>query len=189
MLINTSGELTAVPGSPGGPGSPGKPTGPYRQNETTRHWAALRVTAARTQWAAHTSQRPSCAIQLTYRVTLWTVISRGSSGAGGSSSSRWASVSLLTRLPSEALSRNMPRLRTTTAQSLMQEDQTDVVHRCCRHRLHITKWMNEAEMCFFILLCAYLEVKLCVKTDLHHFFFQVQHNEIIYCCCFLVMYN
>lgn len=85
-----------------------------RDNKTLSCTACC-VTAARTQWAVQTRQRPSCAIQLTYRVTLWTVISRRSSGAGGSSSSRWASISLLTRLSSEALSTNISRVRTTTA--------------------------------------------------------------------------
>lgn len=42
-------------------------------------------------------------VQLTYRVTLGTVISRGSAGTGGSGSSGWASFSLLTSLSSGAL--------------------------------------------------------------------------------------
>lgn len=111
------------------------------------------VTAARTQWAVQTWQRPSCAIQLTYRVTLWTVISRRSSGAGGSSSSRWASISLLTRLSSEALSTNISRVRTRTASSLRQQDETTaVLHCCCRYRLQINKWMNKAEWQFFFII-------------------------------------
>lgn len=161
MIKNTCGELTAVPGSPGGPGSPGKPTGPYRQNETTRHWAALWVwrqlePSARTQWATQTQQWASSVIQPTYRVTLWTVISRGSSGTGGSSSSRWARISLLTRLASEALSRNMSRVSTATTEWLMQQDETNVLlHCCCRHRLLllcITEWMYEAEWWSFFII-------------------------------------
>lgn len=42
-------------------------------------------------------------VELTYRVTLGTVISGGSAGTGRSSSSGWASFSLLTSLSSGAL--------------------------------------------------------------------------------------
>lgn len=109
-----------------------------RDNKTlscTVRWRQLEP-SARIQWATQTQQWPSSAIQPTYRVTLWTVISRGSSGTGGSSSTRWAAISLLTRLASEALSRNMSRVSSATTELLMQQDETNVLlHCCCRHRL------------------------------------------------------
>lgn len=178
MINNTCGELTAVPGSPGGPGSPGKPTGPYRQNETTRHWAAL-VCWRQLKPAQGLSEQPkhrSSADQLTYRVTLWTVISRGSSGTGGSSSSRWASISLLTRLPPEALSRNMSSVRTTTTELLMQQDESNALLHCC--------WMKEAEwwsllsslLWLLLLLCRW-SVVVRAKIDVAIYIYSIVYNS------------
>lgn len=51
-------------------------------------------------------QRVWHAVQLTYRVALGTIISRRSAAAGRSSSSWWASLSLLTGFSSDALMKN-----------------------------------------------------------------------------------
>lgn len=50
-------------------------------------------------------------VELTYRVTLGTIISRGSAPTGGSSSSWWAGFSLLTRLSSGTLRKNASQPR------------------------------------------------------------------------------
>lgn len=147
-------ELTPVPGSPGGPGSPGKPTGPCRVKDTTRRWSALCVDGSRDSMShSKTQQSASCAVQPTHRVTLWTVISRGSSGAGRPRSSRWASVSLLARLASEALSRNTSSVTTSTKQSLLAQEQANVLlHCCCLDQLQIRQWMKVSGWFLFLII-------------------------------------
>lgn len=58
---------------------------------------------------------------LTYRVTLGTVISRGSAATGGSSSSRWAAFSLLSSLSFWALGKN-------ASQTCQHEDHIRAIH-------------------------------------------------------------
>ena len=118
--------LTAAPGSPGGPGSPGKPTGPCREIETPRRLSLTQIfdITSTTALVADSSTEKydtvmllltalimhkswlCVSVELTYRVTLGTIISRGSAATRGSSSSWWAGFSLLTSLSSWALGKN-----------------------------------------------------------------------------------
>lgn len=135
--------LTAAPGSPGGPGSPGKPTGPCRHIEALKKVSLLHIfdivsttavaeesstekydtmTLSLAALIVHQSWMRVCVfVQLTYRVTLGTIISRGSTCTGGSSSSWGPSFSLLTRLSFRAL-------RKYKSMSCHHEDHIRAIH-------------------------------------------------------------